>query len=186
MLILSNTERAANLIQSFKQVAVDQTSEARRQFDIAHYIGEIITSLRPRLRHRKVEIDIDCLPELQMDSYPGALSQVLTNLVMNALLHAYDDDAEGRIRICVDTLAGQKIRLSVTDDGKGIPPENLKRIFEPFFTTRRGDGGSGLGLHIVFNIVFKRLGGTIRVDSTVGEGTSFILVLPCTAPETAN
>ena len=185
-LILSNTERAANLIQSFKQVAVDQTSEARRQFDVAHYIGEIITSLRPKLRHSKVVIDVDCPPELQMDSYPGALSQVLTNLLMNALLHAYDDGAEGCIQIRVDAQAEQKIRLSVTDDGKGIPPENLKRIFEPFFTTRRGDGGSGLGLHIVFNIVFKRLGGTIRVDSTVGEGTSFILVLPCTAPETAN
>ena len=181
-MILSNTERAANLIQSFKQIAVDQTSEARRQFDIAHDIGEIITSLRPKLRHSKVVIDVDCPPELQMDSYPGALSQVLTNLLMNALLHGYDDGTEGSTQIRVNALAEQKIRLSVTDDGKGIPPENLKRIFEPFFTTRRGNGGSGPGRHIVF----KRLGGTVRVDSSIGEGTSFILVLPCTAPGTAN
>ena len=185
-LILSNSERAANLIHSFKQVAVDQTSEARRQFNVEQYLGEIITSLRPKLRHSKVMVEIDCQPDLMMDSYPGALSQVVTNLVMNALLHAYNEGEDGIVLIRVDKLSEQNIRLAIIDDGKGIPPENQKRIFEPFFTTRRGNGGSGLGLHIVFNIVFKQLGGTIKVNSTPGEGSTFTLTLPSKAPESAN
>ncbi len=182
-LILSNAERAANLIHSFKQVAVDQTSEARRTFDLNEYLHEVITSLRPKLRRTHTQVEIDCPAGLDMDSYPGALSQVVTNLVMNALLHAYDEEQEGTILIKADALSRQKLRLVVSDDGKGIPKENLERIFEPFFTTKRGNGGSGLGLHIVFNIVFKRLGGNINVDSTVGEGTRFTLTLPCVAPE---
>ena len=118
-----------------------------------------------------------------MDSFPGALSQVVTNLVMNALLHAYDEEQEGTILLKADTLSGNRVRLLVSDDGRGIPKDNLERIFEPFFTTKRGNGGSGLGLHIVFNIVFKRLGGNITVDSMVGEGTRFTVTLPCVAPE---
>ncbi|SCK06275.1 sensor histidine kinase [Vogesella sp. LIG4] len=182
-LILNNAERAANLIHSFKQVAVDQTSEARREFELGDYLGEIITSLRPKLRRSQVQVEIDCPDALQMDSYPGALSQVVTNLVMNALTHAYDEDAEGTIRLQARLLADQRVSLQVCDDGKGIPPENMKHIFEPFFTTRRASGGSGLGLHIVFNIVFKRLGGVINVDSTLGKGTCFTLLLPCNAPQ---
>jgi signal transduction histidine kinase len=182
-LILSNAERAANLIHSFKQVAVDQTSEARRTFDLNEYLHEVITSLRPKLRRTHTQVEIDCPAGLDMDSYPGALSQVVTNLVMNALLHAYDEEQEGTILIKADAMSSQKVRLVVSDDGNGIPRENLERIFEPFFTTKRGNGGSGLGLHIVFNIVFKRLGGNINVDSMVGEGTRFTLTLPCVAPE---
>lgn len=182
-LILSNSQRAADLIHSFKQVAVDQTSEARRQFHIDQYLSEIITSLSPKLRHSLITVDVDCPAGLEMDSYPGALSQVVTNLLMNALLHAYNEKESGVILIQVDPLANNQIRLTVRDDGKGIPAENLKHIFEPFFTTRRGNGGSGLGLHIVYNIVFKKLGGSIHVDSTAGEGTTFTLMLPCKAPE---
>ncbi|MFC3534044.1 sensor histidine kinase [Vogesella facilis] len=182
-LILSNAERAANLIHSFKQVAVDQTSEARRAFDLSDYLNEIITSLRPKLRRSQLQVLIDCPPQLQMDSYPGALSQVITNLVMNALLHAYDEEQEGTIALRASRQGDSQVRLVVSDDGKGIAAENMGRIFEPFFTTRRGSGGSGLGLHIVFNIVFKRLGGVINVDSTPGKGTRFTLVLPCNAPE---
>jgi signal transduction histidine kinase len=183
VLILSNAERAANLIHSFKQVAVDQTSEARRSFDMNEYLHEVITSLRPKLRRSHTNVEIDCPEGLGMDSFPGALSQVVTNLVMNALLHAYDEDQEGTILLKADAIASQRVRLQICDDGKGIPPENLSRIFEPFFTTKRGSGGSGLGLHIVYNIIFKRLGGHIDVDSTVGVGTRFTLTLPCIAPE---
>src|SRR5574343_349733 len=182
-LILSNAERAANLIHSFKQVAVDQTSEARRTFDLNEYLHEVITSLRPKLRRSHIQVEIDCPEGLDMDSFPGALSQVVTNLVMNALLHAYDEEQEGTILLKADALSGNRVRLLVSDDGRGIPKDNLERIFEPFFTTKRGNGGSGLGLHIVFNIVFKRLGGNITVDSMVGEGTRFTVTLPCVAPE---
>lgn len=182
-LILSNAERAANLIHSFKQVAVDQTSEARRAFDLNEYLHEVITSLRPKLRRSHIQVEIDCPDGLDMDSFPGALSQVVTNLVMNALLHAYDEDQEGTILLKADALPANRVRLVVSDDGRGIPKDNLERIFEPFFTTKRGNGGSGLGLHIVFNIVFKRLGGNITVDSMVGEGTRFTVTLPCVAPE---
>ncbi|WP_174875497.1 sensor histidine kinase [Vogesella oryzae] len=182
-LILANAERAANLIHSFKQVAVDQTSEARRTFELNEYLNEIITSLRPKLRRTQVQVVIDCPDKLEMDSYPGALSQVVTNLVMNALLHAYDDKQAGTISLHASLQNDKQVQLVISDDGKGIAPENMVHIFEPFFTTKRGSGGSGLGLHIVFNIVFKRLGGKIDVASTPGEGTRFSMVLPCSAPE---
>lgn len=181
-LILANAERAAELIQSFKRVAVDQTSEARRVFDLRQYLDEVIMSLRPTFKHTRISVTIDCAPSIEMDSYPGALSQILTNFVTNALMHAFDAEQEGEIRIHAQE-TDEKIEIRVSDNGHGIAAENLKRIFDPFFTTQRSKGGSGLGLHIVYNLVSQTLGGTIRVESAPGAGTRFIMCIPRVAPE---
>lgn len=184
-LLLTNMNRAAELIQSFKQVAVDQTSAERRSFDLANYIDEVLHSLLPTLKKTHHTLEVECPAGIELDSYPGILSQVLTNLVMNALIHAYDENQGGTLTIAVRTLADDKVELSFSDDGKGIPPENLTRIFDPFFTTRRAKGGSGLGLHVVFNVVTSSLSGQVAVTSEVGRGTTFILTFPRVAPKPA-
>lgn len=182
LLILSNLHRAAELILSFKQVAVDQTSGERRRFVVNTCIEEILTSLRPRLKRRLIDVQVNCPPDLWMDSYPGALSQVVTNLVVNSLLHAYGEKDAGIISLAVRELPLERIQLTYGDDGTGMAASVLARIFEPFFTTKRGAGGTGLGMHIVYNNVTQRLGGTITADSTEGVGTLFVLSLPRLAP----
>jgi len=177
-LMLTNIHRAAELIQSFKQVAVDQTSSECRPFNLGGYLDEVLTSLRPRLRKSSVEVTVTCDPEIEMFSFAGAFSQVITNLVMNALTHAFDEGQEGHITLAVSAAARDRVSLAFHDNGKGIPADNLGRIFEPFFTTKRGTGGTGLGLHIVYNIVSQQLGGTIAVASELGQGTTFVIELP--------
>ena len=179
-LVLSNTQRAAHLIQSFKQVAADETSEERRCFDLKAYLDEVITSLRPKYKHTRIHVDYSCPDAIEMDSYPGLLAQVLTNLLVNALTHGYDDGDEGRITIGV-AREGPWVVLECANDGKLIPEEHLSRIFDPFFTTRRSGGGTGLGLNIAFNIVTQRLGGAISVRSAAGEGTKFRISIPARA-----
>ncbi|WP_028451035.1 sensor histidine kinase [Chitinilyticum aquatile] len=183
-LILANAERAAQLIQSFKRVAVDQTSEARREFDLSTYLNEIITSLRPTLKHSLVDVASQCPEGIRMDSYPGALSQIVTNFLTNAMAHAFDPGQVGHIRIAAEE-EGNMVTISFNDDGKGIAPEHLSRIFDPFFTTKRGSGGSGLGLNIVYNLVTQTLGGTIFVNSQPGIGTSFVVCIPKVGPREA-
>lgn len=180
-LIQVNAERAAHLVQSFKQVAVDQTSEGRRDFDLSGYLDEVIESLRPKFKHTLVQVKNQCDAGIKVDGYPGAFAQIVTNLLVNALTHAFDDGQEGSITLNAHRASGQ-VTLHVEDDGKGIPPEHLPRVFDPFFTTRRGSGGSGLGLHIVYNIVTQRMGGQISVDSHPKQGTRFTLIFPATAP----
>ncbi|WP_376959912.1 ATP-binding protein [Azospirillum sp. A26] len=178
-LILSNSTRAANLVQSFKLVAVDQSSDERRPFLLRDYIDELLRSLHPTYKARTaLAIDVACPADLELDGYPGALSQILTNLIMNALVHALDPEQPGRIAIAARLLGPDMVELSVGDDGNGIAPDVLPKIFDPFFTTRRGAGGSGLGLHIVYNLVTGRLHGTIGVESRPGEGTRFTLRFP--------
>jgi len=177
-LLMSNMERAASLIQSFKQVAVDQVSDERRSFDLADYIDEVLTSLHPALRKSGIEVGVECPSGLVIDGFPGGLSQVLTNLVLNAINHGFEGDRKGKISIAVDQPDPASVRVRVSDDGKGIPSANLGRIFDPFFTTRRTAGGSGLGLHIVYNIVTGTLKGGIEVDSAEGIGTTFSIVFP--------
>lgn len=181
-LILSNADRAAHLIQSFKQIAVDQTSEVRRRFDAKQYINEVIMSLSPRLRQTKVHVEINCSDDLAIDSYPGAFAQMLTNLTMNALTHAFDQVSDGEITIHVQANQGW-ITLVFADNGKGIVKEHLDKIFDPFFTTKRSHGGTGLGLNIVYNLVVKQFGGTIVVESELGKGAQFTVRFPQVAPK---
>lgn len=181
-LIEGNLHRAAELIQSFKQTAVDQTSEERRRFDLASYLQDVFTSLHPRLRKAGHTVVFNCQPDLIIDSYPGALFQVLTNLTMNALTHAFADGVAGRLELSAQLIAPGEVELRFSDDGRGVPRANLNRIFDPFFTTKRGSGGSGLGLHIVYNIVHNTLRGSIRVESEEGKGATFIVRFPAVAP----
>jgi signal transduction histidine kinase len=181
-LVLANSNRASQLIQSFKQVAVDQTTELRRCFPLHEYLHEIINSLQPHWRPLGASVVIDCDTELQMDSYPGALAQVITNLTINALLHGRCTSGATLIRIEVLALQSE-LDIHFSDNGPGIPSEHLPKVFDPFFTTRRGQGGTGLGLNIVHNLIVKRFGGTISVCNGPAGGASFRLHIPRVAPE---
>ncbi|MDC8758791.1 sensor histidine kinase [Janthinobacterium fluminis] len=183
-LIMNNAYRAAHLIHSFKQIAVDQVSEARRHFELREYIGEVVSSLQPTLKKTRIAIAIDCPDDIVLDSYPGALAQVLTNLTLNCVEHAFDADSEGRIAIGVRRDGGW-IEMQVSDNGKGIAADMLDKVFDPFVTTRRGQGGTGLGLNIVFNLIVKQFGGTISVNSTPGRGACFTLRIPREPPAPA-
>ncbi|WP_051340113.1 ATP-binding protein [Azospirillum halopraeferens] len=176
--ILANADRAASLIHSFKQVAVDQTHDDRRTFDFGTYIREVLVSLGPRLKPSGTVVEVDCPDGVVIDGYPGPVAQVITNLVINALVHAFEPGQSGRIRVCVRPLDGDEVEMVFADDGRGIPAEVLPKIFDPFFTTNRGRGGTGLGLNIVYNIIQQTLRGRLAVDSRVGEGTTFTLRFP--------
>jgi signal transduction histidine kinase len=177
-LLYANLARAGDLVHSFKQVAADQASGERRQFVMDEWLQDLLTSLSPVLRKKKHEISIDCPPDIQLDTYPGALGQVLTNLITNALVHAYDKDEDGRLSIRVSEPRPDTVRLVFADDGRGIPPENMGKVFDPFFTTGRSTGSTGLGLHIVYNLVTNRLQGHINLYSKVGKGTRFTIDIP--------
>ncbi|MDX9706586.1 MAG: PAS-domain containing protein [Azospira sp.] len=181
-LLERNLLRAANLIQNFKQVAVDQTSDRRRIFDLATVLDEVRMTLLPRFKHGSHRLEFEAEVGVQIDGYPGALGQVVANLVENALLHAFDGRTQGTVSIHAATQEDGRVRLSIADDGNGIAPELLSRVFDPFFTTRLGKGGSGLGLSIVLNLVRNLLGGEIAVDSQPGQGCRFIITLPTVAP----
>ncbi|MBT1445872.1 hypothetical protein KJI95_15305 [Shewanella sp. JM162201] len=175
--------RAANLVQSFKQVAIDQSSEVRRSFNLKEVIDEVMLTLHHQLKKTPYEYHIDCEDAIQMQSYPGPLGQVVTNLVNNALIHGLDGRSEGKISLTVARQPNSaNVLLQVSDNGGGVTEENLGRIFDPFFTTKMGQGGSGLGLNIVYNIVTALLGGTIEVHSSA-EGTQFNISLPINAPD---
>ena len=180
----NNTRRGAELVHSFKQIAVDQASGQRRTFDLAEYLDEIVMSLKPKLKLAPCSVRVECSPGIRMDSFPGALSQVVTNLIMNSLLHAFDGSARGSIRVEGEE-DGEYVVLKVSDDGIGMTAADLKRFFDPFFTTKRGSGGTGLGAHIVFNQVTSVLGGTIRVTSAPGAGVQVQMRLPRTLGATA-
>lgn len=185
-LIDRSLERAADLVQSFKQVAVDQTSNRRRTFSLQEVIHENEVLLAPRLRGVGAVVHVQApSAKVMMDSYPGALGQVITNLIENALVHGYSGHSGGRIDVRVEPRDSQQVLVQVSDHGRGIPPESLGKVFDPFFTTRLGQGGSGLGLSIVYGLVTRTLGGRIGVESTVGQGTTFTLVLPLQGPEQA-
>ena len=174
---LLNLHRASEMIRSFKMVAADQVSESRRSFKIREYIEEILLSLRPKLKKTRHRVEVACDRELAIESYPGALSQILTNLILNSLTHAFDEGSAGTIRIEVVKENGT-LSLTYADNGRGIDPALQNKIFEPFFTTARARGSTGLGLHIVFNIVSNTLGGTITCCSELGQGATFLIRIP--------
>lgn len=177
-----NLRRAAELISSFKQVAVDQSSHQRRRFDLREIVHELTLALSPTLRRSNVELTDDLPDGLTLDSYPGPLSQVIMNVINNAVVHAFAQQPEPRITLHGQVSAGQ-LTLTLDDNGCGIPPEHLSRVFDPFFTTRLGHGGSGLGMHIVYSLVTELLGGSVHIDSTVGRGTTVTLRIPLQAPQ---
>jgi ligand-binding sensor domain-containing protein/signal transduction histidine kinase len=176
-ILMTNLQRAAELIRSFKQVAVDQSSGERRRFPLKAYVDEVLLSLAPRLNRTGHTVTVDCPADLELDSYPGALAQIVTNLVTNSLVHAFPEGRRGHIGISAREEPGGVV-LRYADNGIGMSPEHLKRIYDPFFTTKRGSGGSGLGMHIVYNLVTQRLGGTIDATSAPDQGTTFEVRLP--------
>lgn len=174
---LLNLNRASDLIRSFKMVAADQISENRRSFKVREYVAQVLLSLRPKLKKTSHRVEVECDQELVIESYPGAFSQILTNFIVNSLTHAYDEGQAGVLRIEIARADGF-LNLTYSDDGRGISPEVQDRIFEPFYTTARSKGSTGLGLHIVFNIVTNTLGGTITCCSAPGHGTTFQVRMP--------
>lgn len=180
-LIMRNAERAAHLIQSFKQVAADQTSEQRRQYELKGYIEEVMSSLHPKFKvghgRKPTKVTVVCPEPIVLDGYPGAMAQVLTNLTMNSLVHAFKETEQGEIIITV-AQHDEIVTLTYSDNGSGIPATDLGKIFDPFFTTNRDKGGTGLGLNIVYNILQKQFGGSIAVQSEIGKGTCFTLNFP--------
>lgn len=183
LLLERSLVRAADLINSFKRVAADQTSSQRRPFDLRETLLEIASTLRPSFKKSGHELILEIPPGIEMESYPGPLGQVIGNLINNALLHAFDDLQNGNMRLSVSREAEQdQVRIVFCDDGAGIPAASLNRIYDPFFTTKLGAGGSGLGLNIVHNIVTGILAGEIEVSSAPGHGTRFQIRLPRVAP----
>lgn len=184
-LLFANLTRAAELVHSFKQVAADQVSSERRSFPVATWVHDLLTSLRPVLRKGGHKVELACDPDITLDTYPGALGQVLTNLFMNAIVHAYPPGVSGTLTLTIARLRPGAVCITFADDGKGIDAEDLGKVFDPFFTTARGRGSTGLGLHIAFNLVTSRLQGKIDVTSRPGEGTRFIITLPMRLSEAA-
>jgi two-component system, NtrC family, sensor kinase len=176
-LILSNLNRAGELVHSFKQVAVDQSSAERRNFKVKEYIQEIVLSISPQFKQNLFKVSITGDDAIKLYSYPGALAQVITNLINNSILHAYLPNKTGNISINIQQ-QGDRIIIKYSDDGSGIDPQIFGRIFDPFFTTARDKGGTGLGLHITYNLVTQKLQGSIDCESNIGKGTLFIVELP--------
>jgi signal transduction histidine kinase len=177
-LILGNLRRAAVMVQSFKRTAVDQTSEAEREFDLAEVIDDVLRSLKGLFKNTQISISLDCPAHLRVFGSAGALAQLLTNLLQNAHVHAYENgNRPGGIRIRART-ANARVHIEFSDDGAGMDEATLRRAFEPFFTTRRGSGGSGLGLYIAYNMATQGLGGNISCTSRQGQGTRFDIEFP--------
>ncbi|MEJ6007275.1 two-component regulator propeller domain-containing protein [Paucibacter sp. AS339] len=182
-LLVRSLGQAAGLVQSFKQVAADQTSEQRRCFDLQGFCGEVALTLGARIRQAEHSLSLDVPAGLLMDSYPGPLGQVISNLILNAMLHGFEGRKNGQMSLAVRAVDGEQVELLFSDNGKGIAARHLNHVFEPFFTTRLGQGGSGLGLHICYNIVQAVLGGSLSVSSEPGQGAQFRLLIPRVAPQ---
>jgi PAS domain S-box-containing protein len=182
-LMIRNVTRAATLISSFKQVAVDQTSSQRRHFSLATAISELLLTLKPMVAKSVCTITSDTQHDAQLDSFPGPLGQILTYLIENAILHGYDEGrTAGSISVETRCVGTEHASITVRDWGRGIPADHMRHLFEPFFTTRLGQGGSGLGLYVVHNITTGVLGGTVEVGSVEGAGATLTITIPLVAP----
>ncbi|MGK0306513.1 MAG: signal transduction histidine kinase [Gammaproteobacteria bacterium] len=176
-LLTNNLNRASDLISSFKQVAVDQTSEAEREINVSEYLNEVVQSLAPNFKKTQHTIDIHCPDDLSIKCAPGVLAQILTNMIMNSLIHGFEDKPKGAIKLEISEQDSNLV-INYSDDGRGLDESTLKRHFDAFFTTRRGKGGSGLGTHIMYNLVTQTLGGDIEAFSRPGEGLRYIITIP--------
>lgn len=176
-ILMNNMTRAADLVRSFKKLSVDQATEDLRVFDVNRYVDDLLLSLRHKLKTKKINIDIKCSDGLVIESYPGLLSQILTNLILNSYLHGFYKKDQGNIELHIYEKEGM-LSITYTDDGVGIPETNIGKIFDPFFTTKRHAGGSGLGLHIVYNIISTTLEGRIECNSAHGSYTQFVMEFP--------
>jgi signal transduction histidine kinase len=183
--LVANLQRAGELIQSFKQVAVDRSHIERRVFDLKELMEQVIASLRPGLSKSRVTLTFTCEPGITMDSYPGPYGQVVTNIVLNAVAHAFPPGQSGTMEVHAALEDADQVAITFSDNGRGMAPDVRRRAFEPFFTTRRSQGGTGLGLHIVHNIITGRLGGRISISSEPERGTTFRVVIPRAAPHEA-
>lgn len=176
--LVANLHRAGELIQSFKQVAVDRSHAERRQFSLSEATDQIIASLRPVLKKAPITLTVDVPDGLMIDGYPGSYGQILTNLFLNAANHAFPDGKPGAIAITAKPRGTDDIEISFSDNGAGMSPDVQRQAFDPFFTTRRNEGGTGLGLHIVYNLVTQQLGGRMMLKSRLGQGTTFRIIMP--------
>ncbi len=181
-LILRGLNTSARLVASFKQVAVDRTTAHRRQFALEEYLLQLVATMQNRLKASGHSIETIVTSEIVMDSYPGPLGQVVSNLINNAIVHAYPNRMGGKLCLHAQEVGNEQVVIQFSDDGDGIADAHMPKIFEPFFTTKMGQGGSGLGLSISYNIVSSLLGGTISVHSRSGEGTRFTITLPLAVP----
>jgi PAS domain S-box-containing protein len=182
-LISGSLNRAANLIASFKQVAVDQTNDQRREFDLRHVLDDTVATFSPRLRRANCSSRVEVCGSISLNSYPGSLCQVVSNLITNALVHAFDQRNIASIVLSAGETADGEVSIVFADDGVGMSDEVLHHVFDPFFTTKMGQGGTGLGMNIVYNIVTGVLGGRIAIKTAVGEGTSVSMTIPKVAPQ---
>ena len=171
-LLTKNLKRASDLIASFKQVAVDQTSNKIREINLRHYIDEVVHSLQPRLKGTKHQINVNCSNNLNISTHAGALSQIFTNLIMNSVIHGFEGRNDGQIDIDVE-IENERIKIEYQDDGHGVSQEQLTHLFDPFYTTKESQGGSGLGTHIIQNLVIDNLSGQISASSEEGKGLRY-------------
>jgi signal transduction histidine kinase len=180
--LVANLQRAGGLIQSFKQVAVDRSSDQRRAFDLKLATEQVIASVRSRLLKSQSSLAIEVPSDIIMDSFPGPYGQVLTNLIFNAITHGFADASGGHMLIKADRVGTEQVEITFSDDGSGVPEDVQRHVFDPFFTTRRAQGSTGLGLYIVHNLVTQQLGGRITLFSAPGKGTTIRMTLPLLAP----
>jgi signal transduction histidine kinase len=176
--LVGNLHRAGELIQSFKQVAVDRSHAERRQFNLSEATDQIIASLRPALKKASITLSVEVPESVVIDGYPGSYGQILTNLFLNAANHAFADGRSGAITISAKPRGNDDVEIIFADNGAGMTPDVQRQAFDPFFTTRRNEGGTGLGLHIVYNLVTQQLGGRMMLDSRPGQGTTFRIIMP--------
>ena len=180
--LVANLERAGELVQAFKQVAVDRSLADRRNFDLRIATEQIVASVMPGLPKPRHPLALDMPTDIIFDSYPGAYGQVLTNLIFNAVTHGFADRTVGNMLLEARRIGTDFVDVTFSDDGSGISEEDQRHVFDPFFTTRRAKGSTGLGLHIVHNLVTEQLGGRITLTSAPEKGTSICMTLPLSAP----
>jgi len=177
-ILIKNLDRAALLVRNFKKISVDQSSEEMRDFELNEYLQEVISTFKNELKHRPIELKLELEDKkIPMHSFPGAISQIVVNMLQNSLLHGFEYEQEGEITLKTVHKANS-VEIIFSDNGKGVDEAIAHKIFEPFITTKRNKGGTGLGLNITYNLVNQQLKGSIRLDSSYEEGAKFILEIP--------